>query len=109
PKGRSYHSSGLDNTTCWRVMWADSLNMISCFSDIQGILSNDGGASWNLGYTGDNFNSMYYSLKHPQTGIVYAGVSSQHDMYQSTTLQDARIDKATGQILFSTNNGKAWQ
>lgn len=51
---------------------------------------------------------MYNSLKHPSNGNIYAAVSSAHDMYQSTYLTDARIDGATGKILYSTNKGAAW-
>src|SRR5205085_11545078 len=46
-------------------------------------------------------------LKHPN-GILYGASSTIHDMYQSTHLTDASIDNGTGRILYSTNNGAAW-
>jgi photosystem II stability/assembly factor-like uncharacterized protein len=109
PTGRAYAGIGLENTTCWRVAWADSMNMISCFSDIKGIISSDAGATWSMNYTGHTMNSMYYALKSPSGGTVYAATSSVHDMYQSTYLLDSRIDGGKGQVLFSTDRGHTWQ
>jgi len=51
---------------------------------------------------------MYQALKHPN-GTLYAATSTIHDLYQSTYLQDARIDPGTGRALFSTDNGATWQ
>ncbi len=109
PKAKSYKSIGLENTTCWHVVWLDSLNMFSCYSDIQGVRSTDGGDSWGFNYSGHSDNSMYYVVKHPQSAVVYGATSTVHDMYQSTYLQDARIDGGRGKVLFSTNNGAVWQ
>jgi len=109
PKGKNYRSTGLENTSCWWMTWADSLNIFSSYSDIKGTRSTDGGNYWSFNYTGHNYNSMYQSVKHPVSGILYGGVSSAHDIYQSTYLTDARLDGATGAILFSTNKGAAWQ
>jgi photosystem II stability/assembly factor-like uncharacterized protein len=108
PTGKAYGGIGLENTTCWRVAWIDSLNIFSCFSDIKGILSNDAGNSWSQNYTGHTLNSMYYVVKNPATGTVYGATSSVHDMYQSTTLVDTRIDAGKGQVLFSTDKGHTW-
>lgn len=108
-KGKSYESVGIENTTCWHVVWLDSLNLYACFSDIQGCRSTDGGATWSFNYSGHNDNSLYYVLKDPKSNIVYGATSTVHDMYQSTYLQDARIDNGKGKVLFSTNNGAAWQ
>ncbi len=87
--------------------WATTL--VAGYSDIKGATSADGGNSWSFGYTGDNFNSMYYCVKAPGTGILYAGTSSVHDMYESTHLTDAGIGNGTGQVLFSTDSGVTWQ
>ncbi len=107
PTGKSYHSVGLENTTCWQINWLDNKNMFSSFSDIQGTRSTDGGATWGFNYTGHTDNSMYYVLKVGAT--TYGATSSVHDMYQSTTLTDARINGGKGKVLFSTNNGATWQ
>lgn len=109
PKGKAYHSSGLDNTTGWGVTWADASHLISSNSDIRGQISADGGQSWSFNYTGHTLNSMYRSVKHPTTGVLYAATGSVHDMYQSTYLTDARIDGGAGQVLFSANQGATWQ
>ncbi|EEF60354.1 conserved hypothetical protein [Pedosphaera parvula Ellin514] len=109
PKGKFYHSIGLENTSCWGVTWSDSNHIVAGYSDIKGIISADGGNTWGFGYTGHNQNSMYRCVKHPVTGVLYAGTSSIHDMYQSTHLTDATIDGGAGLVLFSSNQGVTWQ
>lgn len=108
PKGRHYSSAGLENTSCWWVTWADSNQLVAGYTDIKGVVSSNGGNSWSFGYTGDEFNTMYCCVKNTNTGILYAGTSSVHDMYQSTHLTDASIGKNTGEVLFSTNMGVTW-
>ncbi|MDB5034936.1 MAG: BNR/Asp-box repeat protein [Chlorobi bacterium] len=109
PTKKSYRSAGIENTTCWQVAWADSTHMIGCFSDIKGVVSADAGTSWSQNYTGHTLNSMYRVTRDASTGILYAGTSSVHDMYQSTTLTDGRIDAGAGQVLFCADKGKTWQ
>ncbi len=108
PKGRSYHSAGLEDTTCWWLTWKDSTNMFASYSDIRGTRSTDGGASWSFNYAGQPYNSTYQSLKHPVTSALYAATSSVHDMYQSTRLQDSILDSGTGAIKYSTDGGANW-
>ena len=108
PLGKNYRTTGLENTSCWWMTWCDSNNITAGYSDIKGTRSTDAGNYWSFNYTGNAYNSMYNSLKHPANGNIYAAVSSAHDMYQSTYLTDARIDGATGKILYSTNKGAAW-
>jgi hypothetical protein len=109
PRGRDYHSVGLENTSCWWVTWADSNHVVAGYTDIKGVISADGGNSWSFGYSGDSYNTMYCCVKNPATGTLYAGTSSVHDMYQSTHLTDASIGNNTGAVLFSTNMGVTWQ
>ncbi len=109
PKGKAYHGVGLEDTTCWRLTWFDASNMWACFSDIQGIRSTDGGASWSFNYTGHSDNSSYQCLVHPSTGTAYMATSSIHDLYKTTRLQDSPLDGGDGAIRFSTNQGATWQ
>ncbi|MEI8136829.1 MAG: T9SS type A sorting domain-containing protein [Bacteroidota bacterium] len=111
PINQSYKSVGIENTTCWQIEWMNATNMFACFSDIRGIRSTDAGNSWSFNYTGNSANSTYRIIKHPTSGTLYAGTSNIHDMYQSTRLQDAILDAAdaNGKIIYSTNNGAAWQ
>ena len=108
PKNRSYHSIGLEDTTCWWLMWKDANNMFASYSDIRGTRSTDGGASWSFNFTGQPYNSTYQSIKHPSTGAIYAGTASVHDMYQSTRLQDSILDGGNGAIKYSTDGGASW-
>lgn len=111
PPKQHYRSIGLENTTSWQVHWQDANNMFSCFSDINGIRSTNGGTSWSFDYTGHTINTMYRIAKHATGNTLFAGTSGIHDMYQSTRLQDNILDAndAGGRIIYSTNNGAAWQ
>lgn len=109
PRGRSYHSVGLEPTSCWGLAWADSNHLVAAYTDIKEAISSDAGASWSFGYSGDSDNTMYSCIKNPASGILYAGVSTVHDMYQSTHLTDASISGAGGAVLSSTNQGVTWQ
>lgn len=106
--GKSYEGIGLENTSCWWLTWADQNNMFACISDIRGNRSTNGGAMWSFNYTGHTINTMYYTVKHPTSGIMYGGSGNMHDMYQSLFLQDNRIDCGVGLLLMSTNNGQQW-
>ena len=108
PKGKSYHSIGLEQTTCWFLTWSDNGNIFAGYTDIRGCRSTDAGDSWSFDYTGHSDNTMYMSLKHPDSGYLYAATSTVHDMYASTYLTDNRIDGGRGKILYSTNRGKDW-
>ncbi|HJQ25145.1 MAG TPA: BACON domain-containing carbohydrate-binding protein [Blastocatellia bacterium] len=109
PKGRTYHSVGLEDTSCWWLTWSDASNLFASYSDIKGTRSTDGGLGWSFNYSGQNYNSTYQSLKHPTTGTLYVATSSVHDMYQSTRLQDSILDAGTGEVLYSIDKGATWQ
>jgi hypothetical protein len=108
PTKQSYHSIGLENTTCWQVMWADATHLMAAYSDIGGIRSSDGGQSWGFTYNGFSVNSVYRYSR--DANALYAACSNIHDMYQSTRLQDAQLDAndGNGKIVYSTDNGANW-
>lgn len=109
PKKKTYHSIGLENTTCWQIHWIDANTLMGCFSDIGGIRSTDGGQSWGFNYSGFSVNSVYRMIK-TANGNLYAACSNVHDLYQSTYLTDARLDvnDGNGKIVFSTDKGLNW-
>ncbi|HTL80307.1 MAG TPA: T9SS type A sorting domain-containing protein [Bacteroidia bacterium] len=109
PPNQMYSSIGLENTTCWQVHFIDANNVWSCYSDIKGIRSTDGGNQWSFNYTGQNANSSY-RIAQGGNGTLYLATSGIHDMYQSTRLQDAQLDAsdANGKLLYSTDNGQTW-
>ena len=113
PKGKAYHGIGIEPTSCWQVMWADSLHLIGSYTDIQGIRSTDAGQSWAHQRIDTNgtysVNTIYHTVKHPVSGTLYAATSSVHDMYQSTYLTDSRIDAGLGQIWYSADTSKTWR
>jgi photosystem II stability/assembly factor-like uncharacterized protein len=86
PTGRSYHDTGLDNTTSWAVGWADAGHVFISNSDVRGQLSLDGGQTFGYGYTGHTRNSMF-RVATATNGTIYGAAGSVHDLYQSTTLQ----------------------
>lgn len=109
PQKQTYRSIGLENTSCWQVLWTDANTMMAAFSDIGAIRSTDGGQSWGFHYNGFSVNSVYRMLQTPDKTL-YAACSRIHDLYQSTYLTDARIDgaDASGKIVFSKDNGQNW-
>lgn len=108
PTFKNYHSNGLENTTCWNMLWKDVTHIFTAFSDINGIRSDDGGSTWKMAGTTSQ-NSTYYFLKHPTQNIIYASTSTVHDIYQTTRLQDNTLDAGLGTIRFSNDNGNTWQ
>ncbi len=109
PTQRSYHSIGLENTTCWQVFWKGADTVLGAFSDIGGIRSVDSGNSWGYTCNGMAVNSVYRVERTP-AGTMFAGTSAIHDMYQSTRLKDAQLDAtdANGNIYYSVNGGANW-
>ena len=103
PTGKKYRSAGLENTSCWQILWTDSLHMFAGFSDINGIMSDDKGQQWKF-IPNLTQNTVYCVAKHPN-GTLYAATSSVHDIYQSTRIYDAQIDAGTGAVFYSTDNG----
>jgi photosystem II stability/assembly factor-like uncharacterized protein len=108
PKTTFYTGNGAEDTSCWWLTWF-SRNTVFCgFTDIRGMLSTNGGSAWmapmSLGY-----NSTYQTLKHPTNGLVYAAVSSVHDMYAwDRYCQDSAIDGGTGGVMYSADQGTTW-
>lgn len=109
PTKQNYASIGLENTTCWQVLWADANKMIGCFSDIGCIRSTDNGNKWGFNYNGLSVNSLYRVTKNAN-GLIYGACSNIHDLYQSTRLADAQLDAAdaNGKIVFSADSGANW-
>ncbi len=109
PQKKSYGSIGLENTTCWQVLWTAPDKMMACFSDIGAIRSIDNGNKWSFDYSGFSVNSLY-RLALAKNGNLYGACSGIHDMYQSTRLADARLDAAdnSGKIVVSKDGASTW-
>ncbi|TAL69118.1 MAG: T9SS type A sorting domain-containing protein [Bacteroidetes bacterium] len=109
PKGKSYRSIGLENTSCWQVYCIDENNLFAAFSDIRGLRSTDGGDSWSFDYTGLTANTVYRITGNQNNSIIYAGTSDIHDLYQSTYIDDkADTNDTQGKIIYSTDKGASW-
>jgi len=106
PTGKKYHGVGLENTSCWQIVWADSLHLFACYADINGIMSDDRGESWKF-IPNLTQNSVYRIVKHTN-GKIYAATSNIHDMFQSTRIYDAQIDAGTGNVYISADNGNSF-
>ena len=71
-EGLPQHRAG--EYVVWGVTWADKGNhIVAGYSDIKGMISADGGNYMVVWLHGAQSNSMYRSVKHPLTGVLYAG------------------------------------
>jgi hypothetical protein len=110
PQGRAYTGNGLEDTSAWALHWASPQTLVASFTDIRGTRSTDGGASWSAGGTaGLPHNTTYRVVEHPTTHALYAATSTVHDLFQSTYLQDSRIDGGDGGVVISTDQGARWE
>ena len=92
PKTTFYTGNGAEDTSCWSLLWCSSNTLFCSFTDIRGMLSTNAGGSW-MAPMSLTYNSTYQALKHPTNGLVYAAMSSVHDMYAwDRYCQDSAID-----------------
>ncbi|MCB0667971.1 MAG: T9SS type A sorting domain-containing protein, partial [Saprospiraceae bacterium] len=108
PQGLAYRTNGLENTSCWWLTWTGPEEIFASFTDITAIRSDDGGESWSRNYFDLDYNSVYQVLKTEDANLLYAAVSSIHDIYQSTYLQDADFAGGDGGIMYSADGGEGW-
>ena len=106
-RSKSYQGNGLEDTSCWWLLWMSSNELFSCFTDIHGMLSTNGGASWMSPST-LSYNSTYKAVRNSANGYVYAAASSVHDIYVNY-MSDGWIDGGTGEAIYSTDKGRTWQ
>ena len=108
PKTTFYTGNGAEDTSCWSLLWLSSNTLFCSFTDIRGMLSTNAGGSW-MAPMSLAYNSTYQAVKHPTNGLVYAAMSSVHDMYAwDRYCQDSAIDGGTGEIMYSADNGATW-
>ncbi len=108
PKSTFYTGNGAEDTSCWWLSWFSTNTLFCCFTDMRGMLSTNAGASWMCPMT-LTYNSTYQTLKHPTNSIIYAAMSSVHDLYAwDRYCQDSAIDGGTGEIMYSANLGATW-
>ncbi len=105
PKYKKYAGNGLQNTSCWDLLWLSNNDILAGFTDIRGLITSDAGATWKFLPVLDN--SVFKAVKNTD-GKVYIATSSVHDLYQSNRIYDAQIDAGDGAIYVSTNNGAAF-
>lgn len=110
PTNLSYKGNGMENTSSWDLTFTNANDILASFTDITGISSTDGGATWSFNdNNGNSYNTTYDTVIQPGTGNLYAAVSSIHDIYQWDAYQtNSRIDAGTGAVLISTNGGSNW-
>ena len=106
PTGRTYRTNGVEQTSSWWMTWIDDGTVFTSLTDITSARSTDDGATWARD-RGNNIdhNSVYHTVYDAGRGILYAGSSEVHDLYQSTDLEDDNIDDAGGSLWMSTDAG----
>ncbi len=103
PTGKKYHGVGLENTSCWQILWTDSRHLFGAYSDINGIMSDDSGDSWK--FIPNLTQNTVYRIVKSASGKIYAATSNVHDMFQSTRIYDSQIDAGSGNVYVSSDNG----
>ncbi|HVT06815.1 MAG TPA: hypothetical protein VHO67_05140 [Polyangia bacterium] len=110
PIAKPLQSNGLDPTSVWYMTWANASTIFTSVTDIRSEWSNDGGRTWiRPGDAGLDLNTTFHAVRDPASGRLFAGTSTRHDIYQSTTLTDDRIDTASGAIMVSNDDGRHFQ
>jgi photosystem II stability/assembly factor-like uncharacterized protein len=107
PRDDSYSSRGLEVTSCWDVAWFGPQNVFVGYSDISGLVSDDGGTWWRWP-AGHTENTAYHVLV-TLDGKGYLAGGGIHDLYQSTRLEDKPIDNGTGYVMVSDDKGATWK
>ena len=105
PQGKSYRGIGIENTSCWDIIWSDSTHMLSGFSDINGVMSSDKGVSWK--FIPNLTSNSTYRLVEVGSNI-YACTSNRHDIYQTTTIYNNTLDTKTGAVYVSSDGGASF-
>jgi photosystem II stability/assembly factor-like uncharacterized protein len=105
----AYVGVGLEVTSIWQIHWFDAANLFVCATDIRAYRSIDAARSWSFNYAGHTMNTMYRIVADPAAKNAFAAVSSVHDLYQSTYLQDNRIDSGAGGVLVTSDGGSGWK
>ncbi|MEM9823247.1 MAG: T9SS type A sorting domain-containing protein, partial [Bacteroidota bacterium] len=108
PYGLFYQTNGLENTSVWHLSFVSDSVFFAAYTDLTGAVTKDAGQSWRVNLPGNDYNTTYHTLIHPLTGVLYAAVSTKHDIYQTTTVDD-QLDDASGAILKSVDGGISWE
>ncbi|MFZ1378740.1 MAG: T9SS type A sorting domain-containing protein [Saprospiraceae bacterium] len=111
PRYKTYRSNGdLNQVSAWQIHWIDQNNLWTCLSDIKGTRTSDAGENWSFDYTGHQDNTSYRIVPSNDKKTLYMATSKIHDLYQSTYLNDDKLDRSdiTGEVKFSKDNGKTW-
>jgi photosystem II stability/assembly factor-like uncharacterized protein len=108
PKDKFYTGNGAEDTSCWWLSWFSTNTLFCSFTDMRGMLSTNAGSSW-MSPLSLTYNSTYQTIKHPTNGLVFAAVSSVHDLYAwDRYCQDSAINGGSGEVLYSANDGATW-
>jgi len=105
-KSDSWVSTGLEVTTVYRLKFHPNNPNLSyaAMADVSGMVSQDGGESFQL--TTTNHNSIYdYAFDYYDDRTVFAVSGSEHDFPMSW---HANWTKATGGVFKSSDRGHSW-
>src|SRR5439155_20442349 len=81
PKHKAYHGVGLEDTSALWLTWSSATNLSAGYTDITGVRSTDGGASWSFPTFNPQQNTIYQISTSAGNATLYAASSTVHDLY----------------------------
>lgn len=107
----TWSSNGIENTSCLRMKFNpnDATTCYAAFSDVFGLVSEDGGNSWRNLTPHLNLNCVYdFAFDPTNNNVVYAVGSSSHDFPEWNHFWTQVPGVANGIVMKSTDKGRTW-
>jgi hypothetical protein len=102
----AWRTTGLDVTTVWHYYDRLTPVHLMCCTDVGLLRSADNGDTWNVPENDAGYDN-FYEIAFATGDVLYAAVSTQHDIPHETQLALAPA-RGTGAVLTSDDRGASW-
>lgn len=105
-RGQRWRTTGADDTTVWHYTVSPYGSQVHFLAntDIRLSRSDDAGDTWQL----ISLENTCYGLAFPGGSVVYAAVSSEHDLGHSSHWDKFPYGQGKGEVRISSDNGATW-